>query len=93
MHAAKRNGAAWGELPPHKRQQILQSMTEGFPAHYQQILERYYRRLADETPATEAAAAPEASEATADEGPHLYFEIRGENGIALDPADWLRRRR
>ncbi|MGE3525850.1 MAG: murein hydrolase activator EnvC, partial [Gemmatimonadales bacterium] len=30
---------------------------------------------------------------TSDEGPHLYFEIRGENGIALDPADWLRRRR
>jgi septal ring factor EnvC (AmiA/AmiB activator) len=28
-----------------------------------------------------------------DEGPHLYFEIRGENGIALDPADWLRKRR
>ena len=28
-----------------------------------------------------------------DEGPHLYFEIRGENGIALDPADWLKRRR
>jgi septal ring factor EnvC (AmiA/AmiB activator) len=32
-------------------------------------------------------------EATSDEGSHLYFEIRGENGIALDPADWLRRRR
>ncbi len=31
-------------------------------------------------------------EATTDEGPHLYFEIRGENSIALDPADWLRRR-
>jgi septal ring factor EnvC (AmiA/AmiB activator) len=28
-----------------------------------------------------------------DEGAHLYFEIRGENGIALDPADWLRKRR
>jgi septal ring factor EnvC (AmiA/AmiB activator) len=28
-----------------------------------------------------------------DEGAHLYFEIRGENGIALDPADWLKRRR
>ncbi|HXG43380.1 MAG TPA: peptidoglycan DD-metalloendopeptidase family protein [Gemmatimonadales bacterium] len=28
-----------------------------------------------------------------DEGPHLYFEIRGEGGIALDPADWLRKRR
>jgi septal ring factor EnvC (AmiA/AmiB activator) len=25
-------------------------------------------------------------------GPHLYFEIRGANQIALDPADWLRRR-
>ncbi|MGQ0703971.1 MAG: murein hydrolase activator EnvC family protein [Gemmatimonadales bacterium] len=27
-----------------------------------------------------------------DYGPHLYFEIRGENQIALDPTDWLRRR-
>ena len=30
--------------------------------------------------------------ANTDQGPHLYFEIRGENQIALDPADWLRRR-
>lgn len=28
-----------------------------------------------------------------DQGPHLHFEIRGENQIALDPTDWLRRRR
>jgi septal ring factor EnvC (AmiA/AmiB activator) len=28
-----------------------------------------------------------------DEGAHLYFEIRGERGIALDPTDWLKRRR
>lgn len=28
----------------------------------------------------------------ADEGPHLYFEIRGQNQIALDPLTWLRRR-
>lgn len=55
LHAERRNGATWGELPPHKRQEILQSMTEGFPAHYRQILERYYRRLADEKPAGEAA--------------------------------------
>jgi septal ring factor EnvC (AmiA/AmiB activator) len=27
-----------------------------------------------------------------DYGPHLHFEIRGENQIALDPAEWLRRR-
>ena len=25
-------------------------------------------------------------------GPHLHFEIRGESQIALDPAEWLRRR-
>ncbi len=56
MHAARRNGNAWGNLPAHKREQILQSMTEGFPAHYQQILERYYRRLAEEKPAGGDAA-------------------------------------
>jgi len=27
------------------------------------------------------------------EGPHLYFEIRGESGVALDPAEWLKKRR
>jgi len=27
------------------------------------------------------------------DGSHLYFEIRGDNQIALDPTDWLRRRR
>ncbi len=31
-------------------------------------------------------------EGNSDLGSHLYFEIRGENQIALDPADWLRRR-
>jgi septal ring factor EnvC (AmiA/AmiB activator) len=31
--------------------------------------------------------------ANTDYGPHLHFEIRGENQVALDPADWLRRRR
>ncbi len=55
LHAERRHGAAWGDLPPHKRQEILQSMTEGFPAHYRPILERYYRRLADESPAGTAA--------------------------------------
>jgi septal ring factor EnvC (AmiA/AmiB activator) len=27
------------------------------------------------------------------EGPHLYLEIRGAAGVALDPSDWLRSRR
>lgn len=30
--------------------------------------------------------------ANSDYGPHLHFEIRGENQVALDPADWLRKR-
>ncbi|HEY9013932.1 MAG TPA: peptidoglycan DD-metalloendopeptidase family protein, partial [Gemmatimonadales bacterium] len=30
--------------------------------------------------------------ANSDYGPHLHFEIRGENQVALDPATWLRRR-
>ena len=27
-----------------------------------------------------------------DYGPHLHFEIRGENQVALDPTDWLKAR-
>jgi septal ring factor EnvC (AmiA/AmiB activator) len=30
--------------------------------------------------------------ANSEQGPHLEFQIRGENSIALDPSDWLRRR-
>ena len=51
LHAARRMGKQWAELPPHERDRIVQSMTEGFPAHYQNILERYYKRLAEEKPA------------------------------------------
>jgi hypothetical protein len=53
LHDADRRGGAWGQLPAHKREQILQSMTEGFPPHYQRLLERYYRRLAEERPLDE----------------------------------------
>ncbi len=27
-----------------------------------------------------------------DEGPHLHFEIRGQDGLPIDPVQWLRRR-
>jgi septal ring factor EnvC (AmiA/AmiB activator) len=30
---------------------------------------------------------------SSDQGPHLHFEIRGQGGIALDPANWLRGKR
>jgi septal ring factor EnvC (AmiA/AmiB activator) len=31
--------------------------------------------------------------ANSEEGPHIEFQIRGEGGIALDPVNWLQRRR
>jgi hypothetical protein len=69
LHAARKDGKDWGELPPHERDRILQSMTEGFPSHYQRILERYYKRLAQETPVTadKDAAEPEVKEQPAAE--------------------------
>nr|MBA3522466.1 M23 family metallopeptidase [Gemmatimonadales bacterium] len=30
--------------------------------------------------------------ANSDYGPHLHFEIRGENQVALNPTEWLRKR-
>ena len=41
-------GKDWGQLSPRERDRILQSMTEGFPPEYRTVLERYYRRLAEE---------------------------------------------
>jgi hypothetical protein len=48
LHGAREQGNRWGDLPSHERDRILQSLTEGFPAHYQAILEAYYKRLAVE---------------------------------------------
>lgn len=41
-------GKGWGKLSDRERDRILQSMTEGFPPEYRTVLERYYRRLAEE---------------------------------------------
>lgn len=49
-------GKNWGELPAKERERILQSLTEGFPPHYQKILEHYYRRLAAEQTAGDAGS-------------------------------------
>jgi hypothetical protein len=65
LHAARKNGKQWGELPPHQREKIVQSLTEGFPAHYQKILERYYKRLAEEKPATSSDEEPAMNDAPA----------------------------
>jgi hypothetical protein len=63
--AARKEGKDWGELPPHERDRILQSMTEGFPPHYQRILERYYKRLAQETPVASDKEETDATKAAA----------------------------
>ena len=65
MKGPKEQGDRWAQLPPHERDRILQSMTEGFPAHYQNILEAYYKRLATEKPADTSAPAKPAPKAKA----------------------------
>jgi hypothetical protein len=54
----------WAKLSSRERDRILQSMSEGFPPEYRQVLERYYRRLAEEKTAasgTDQAAPKDAS--------------------------------
>jgi hypothetical protein len=90
LHDANRKGRGWGQLPAHKRQQILQSMTEGFPPHYQQLLERYYRRLAEEKPSGEPADEPAApatkpSAAAMKKGPAVAMEKPSAGGAGQKP--------
>ena len=42
----------WAKLSGRERDRILQSMSEGFPPEYRLVLERYYRRLAEEKSAS-----------------------------------------
>jgi hypothetical protein len=45
---AKESAKEWAKLSNRERDRILQSMSEGFPPEYRLVLERYYRRLAEE---------------------------------------------
>ena len=40
--------AGWGDLPPKEREEALQQIGREFPAHYRQLIEQYFRDLADE---------------------------------------------
>lgn len=40
--------AAWGELPAHVRQALLQGFSDRFSSIYQSMTEEYYKRLAEE---------------------------------------------
>lgn len=50
LHAAPKisPGESWGNLPPTEREKILQSLRERFPSRYRQLVEQYYRSLAEQ---------------------------------------------
>jgi hypothetical protein len=50
MHAAPAAtpGQMWGQLPPAERQKVLQALQERFPTRYRELVEQYYRQLAQE---------------------------------------------
>jgi hypothetical protein len=41
-------GEMWGKLPPAERERILQSLRTRFPSRYRELVEQYYRSLAEE---------------------------------------------
>lgn len=40
--------SGWGDLPPKEREQALQQIGREFPAHYRELVEQYFRELANE---------------------------------------------
>jgi hypothetical protein len=41
--------SGWGDLPPKEREEALQQIGREFPAHYRELIEQYFRELADES--------------------------------------------
>jgi hypothetical protein len=42
------NQSGWGDLPPKEREEALQQIGREFPAHYRELIEQYFRDLANE---------------------------------------------
>ena len=40
--------SGWGNLPPKERQEALQQISKDLPAHYREVIEEYFRKLARE---------------------------------------------
>lgn len=38
--------AGWGNLPPKEREEAMQEITKNLPAHYREVIEEYFRKLA-----------------------------------------------
>lgn len=43
------NQSGWGDLPAKEREKALQQIGREFPAHYRELIEQYFRELADES--------------------------------------------
>jgi hypothetical protein len=43
-----KQGEGWSELPPKQRDEALQQIGQEFPAHYRDMIEQYFRKLATE---------------------------------------------
>jgi hypothetical protein len=41
-------GSGWGDLPPKEREAALQDVGRDLPSHYRDVIEQYFRRLAEE---------------------------------------------
>lgn len=37
----------WGNLPPKQREEAMQEVGRRFPAHYREVIEQYFRRMAE----------------------------------------------
>jgi hypothetical protein len=40
--------SGWGDLPPKQREQALQQVGREFPVHYRELIEKYFRELANQ---------------------------------------------
>ncbi len=38
----------WGNLPPREREEAEQYLREKFPTRYRELIEKYYRAIAEE---------------------------------------------
>ena len=45
-HRELGSGEGWGSLPPREREEALQQLGREFPAHYRDVIESYFERLA-----------------------------------------------
>ncbi|MFT7639482.1 MAG: hypothetical protein ACI9G1_001218 [Pirellulaceae bacterium] len=42
------NGSGWGNLPPKERQEALQQIAKELPAHFREVIQEYFRKIARE---------------------------------------------